>query len=101
MGSDMTDEVSKEIELSSLSNDQKTIAEAFRIALSLMNSEGRAKKLYALLSVLNAGDYARGLLRRTRQDAIERMLAKCNPDVPVTAEEREWLDAPPVGKELI
>ena len=28
-------------------------------------------------------------------------LAMCRPDLPMTAEEREWIDAPPVGKEVI
>ena len=28
-------------------------------------------------------------------------LAMCRPDLPITVEEREWLDAPAVGKEII
>lgn len=31
----------------------------------------------------------------------EELLAECDPGVPITNEEREWLDAPCVGRELI
>ena len=32
---------------------------------------------------------------------LEARLARCNFDLPVTAEEQEWLDAPAVGDEAI
>jgi antitoxin ChpS len=32
---------------------------------------------------------------------LEELLAQCVGDQTITAEEREWLDAPPVGNELI
>ena len=32
---------------------------------------------------------------------VEELLAECDPDAPITDEEREWLDSPPVGRELI
>ena len=32
---------------------------------------------------------------------LDELLAQCNPDAPITGEEREWLDAPAVGEELI
>ena len=31
----------------------------------------------------------------------EELLAQCNFDAPLTEEDREWLDAPGVGQELI
>lgn len=36
-----------------------------------------------------------------RRYTLEELLAQCNPDAPLTDEEREWLDAPAVGRELI
>ena len=32
---------------------------------------------------------------------LEARLAMCNLDLPMTAEEREWLDAPAVGDEVL
>jgi antitoxin ChpS len=32
---------------------------------------------------------------------LEELLAKCDYSQPMTAEEREWIDAPPVGRELL
>ena len=32
---------------------------------------------------------------------IEELLAQCDPNAPITDEEREWLDAPAVGREMI
>jgi antitoxin ChpS len=32
---------------------------------------------------------------------LEELLAQCEGDQEITAEEREWLDSPPVGRELI
>ena len=32
---------------------------------------------------------------------LDELLAKCNPEVRRTAEERAWLDAKPVGRELL
>jgi antitoxin ChpS len=32
---------------------------------------------------------------------LEELLAKCDYSQPRTAEEQEWLDAPPVGRELL
>ncbi len=31
----------------------------------------------------------------------EELLAQCDPSAPISDEEREWLDAPPVGREII
>lgn len=32
---------------------------------------------------------------------LRQLLAQCNPKAPWSAEEREWLDAKPAGRELI
>ena len=32
---------------------------------------------------------------------LEELLAQCDPSIPISDEEREWLDAPIVGRELI
>ena len=32
---------------------------------------------------------------------LEELLAQCDPDAPMSDEEREWLNSPPVGRELI
>lgn len=31
---------------------------------------------------------------------IEDLLAQCDPDAPITEEDRAWIDAPSVGREL-
>ena len=33
--------------------------------------------------------------------ALDELLAKCDPKAPRGKEDREWLDAPPVGDEII
>ena len=32
---------------------------------------------------------------------LDELLAQCNPKAPLSKEDREWLDAAPVGSELI
>lgn len=32
---------------------------------------------------------------------LDELLAKCDSSQPLTAEDREWIDAPPVGRELL
>ena len=32
---------------------------------------------------------------------VEQLLAECDPNAEMTEEEREWLAAPPVGREII
>jgi antitoxin ChpS len=32
---------------------------------------------------------------------LAELLAQCDPDIDVTPEEREWLDAPAVGREVL
>ena len=36
-----------------------------------------------------------------RRYTLDELLAQCNPDAPMTPEDREWVDAPAVGRELI
>jgi antitoxin ChpS len=38
--------------------------------------------------------------RRPRY-TLEQLLAECDPPSPASAEDRSWLDAPPVGRELL
>jgi antitoxin ChpS len=39
--------------------------------------------------------------RKRRRYTLDELLAKCNPDAPLSDEDREWLDAAPVGREII
>jgi len=32
---------------------------------------------------------------------LDELLVKCDYSQPLTAEDREWIDAPPVGRELL
>jgi antitoxin ChpS len=32
---------------------------------------------------------------------LDELLAQCDPNAPLNEEDREWLDSPPVGRELI
>lgn len=38
---------------------------------------------------------------RTPRYTLAELLAGCDPSAELTKEEREWVDAPPVGRELI
>ena len=33
--------------------------------------------------------------------SLDELLAQCDPDASMSDEDREWLDAPPVGRELV
>lgn len=37
--------------------------------------------------------------QRKKRYTLAELLAQCNPSLPLTSEEREWLDAPAVGLE--
>lgn len=39
--------------------------------------------------------------QRTRHYKLEDLLAQCDPQAELTAEDHEWLDAKPVGNELL
>ena len=36
-----------------------------------------------------------------RRYTLDELLAQCDPTAELTQEDREWLDAPPVGRELL
>jgi len=33
--------------------------------------------------------------------SLAELLSRCDPEAPITEEERDWLDGPPTGAELI
>jgi len=33
--------------------------------------------------------------------SLEELLAQCDPNAELSKEDREWIDAPPVGKEIL
>jgi antitoxin ChpS len=33
--------------------------------------------------------------------SLAELLSRCDPDAPVTEDERDWLDTPPTGAELV
>lgn len=33
--------------------------------------------------------------------SLARLLAQCDPDAEISKEDRKWIDAPPVGKEIL
>jgi antitoxin ChpS len=39
--------------------------------------------------------------RRRPKYTLEELLAECDPNAPISDEDREWLDAPAMGKELL
>ena len=39
--------------------------------------------------------------RPKQRYSLNELLAQCDPDAPMSAEDRAWLDAAPVGKELL
>jgi antitoxin ChpS len=39
--------------------------------------------------------------RPRRRYTLKQLLAECDPKAPRPAEDREWLDSPPIGRELI
>ena len=39
--------------------------------------------------------------RKRPKYTLEELLAQCDPDAPITEEERMWMDLPPVGREII
>lgn len=39
--------------------------------------------------------------RRKRKYTLAELLAQCDPDAPFSEEDLEWLNSPPVGRELI
>ena len=39
--------------------------------------------------------------RQRRRYSLEELLEECDPTAPLTSEDRQWLDVPPVGNELL
>ena len=39
--------------------------------------------------------------RKRPKYTLDELLAQCDPDAPITEEERMWMDLPPVGREII
>lgn len=39
--------------------------------------------------------------RKRPKYTLEELLAQCDPDAPITDEERMWMDLEPVGREII
>ena len=39
-------------------------------------------------------------VRRRPKYTLKQLLAECNPDAPLTEEDKAWLNMPPVGREL-
>jgi antitoxin ChpS len=39
--------------------------------------------------------------RRRPKYTLKELLAECDPNAPISDEDREWLDAPAMGKELL
>jgi antitoxin ChpS len=39
--------------------------------------------------------------RKRPKYTLEELLAQCDPDAPITEEERMWMDLEPVGREII
>jgi antitoxin ChpS len=37
--------------------------------------------------------------QKKKRYKLEELLAQCNPDLPFSAEEQEWIDAPAAGRE--
>ena len=40
-------------------------------------------------------------VRRSRRYKLEDLIAQCDLNAPLTDEDRAWLDAPPVGREVV
>ncbi len=58
------------------------------------------RKSGATVSLVRDGDQIT-IASCTPRYTMEELLAECDPTQPFTDEEREWLDAPRVGRELI
>jgi hypothetical protein len=46
-------------------------------------------------------DTLKEALAGSRSRRLDELLAQCNPNAPVSQEDRDWLDAPAAGDELI
>jgi antitoxin ChpS len=71
---------------------------ALRIPATMLRSLGLAEGQAVALSVENGALVARPAQKRY---TLAALLAECDFSKPMTAEEREWIDAAPVGLEEI
>ena len=73
---------------------------AYQQALTMINRAKRANvDVHRLLNMLQCRD----LMREHRRPlpTLEELLAQCEPNAPVSDEDREWARDAPVGKEII
>jgi hypothetical protein len=91
-----------------MSNTSQSKASAFphkTVAVQNANSADWLASMKSVTVVYNAEPVLFGsiaALRRTpNRIGLLARLAMCDPSLPETAEEREWLDAPSVGREII
>jgi antitoxin ChpS len=73
-----------------------TVPAAARNALHLVEGQEMTVAVEGEKLVLAA---ARPTRRRPKY-TLKQLLAECNPDAPLTDEEKAWLNMPPVGREL-
>jgi len=71
-----------------------------RIPKSIVESLELSANMEVDLSITNGCLIAKPTSKRSRYTLAE-LLAKCDPSVPMTNEEREWLDTKPIGQEVI
>ena len=55
----------------------------------------------APVDIVLEGDKITISRRKRNRIGLSARLALCDPSLPMTDEEREWLDAPPIGREVI
>jgi antitoxin ChpS len=73
-----------------------TVPAAARKALHLVEGQEMTVAVEGERLVLAAARPA----RRRPKYTLKQLLAECNPDAPLTEEEKAWLNMPPVGREL-
>ncbi|KAF0248063.1 MAG: hypothetical protein FD167_2537 [bacterium] len=71
-----------------------------RIPKSIVESLALSANMEVDLSITNGCLIAKPTSKRPRYTLAE-LLANCDSSVPMTSEEREWLDTEAVGEELI
>jgi antitoxin ChpS len=71
-----------------------------RIPKTIVESLELSANMEVDLSIANGCLIAKPTSKRPRYTLAE-LLAKCDPSIPMTSEDREWLDTEPVGEELI
>lgn len=72
-----------------------TIPAPARDALKLAEGQELGVRVESGRLVLDPGR------RKRKRYTLEELLAQCDLSIPYTEEERAWLDAPPVGREIL